>query len=106
MLFRLKNVEVMYQRMVNKILKHKIGRNIEVYVVDMIVKSWTIELHLTDLTETFEVPKNFNMCHNLTKCASGVNLGKFLRFIMHQRGININPKNVKAILEMCHHLGQ
>lgn len=39
--------------MVNKIFKHQIGRNIETYVDDMIVKSKTTDSHLADLTKMF-----------------------------------------------------
>nr|XP_018677261.1 PREDICTED: uncharacterized protein LOC108951976 [Musa acuminata subsp. malaccensis] len=53
--FDLKNVGVTYQRMVNKLFKHQLGRNMEVYVDDMIVKSKVATTHLTDLAETFQM---------------------------------------------------
>ncbi len=52
--FRLKNVGATYQRLMNKIFDAQIGRNMEVYVDDMIVKSKVPGNHITDLTETFQ----------------------------------------------------
>lgn len=69
--------------MLNKIFKHHIGRNIEVYMDDMMVKSRTFDTHLTNLTETFDTLKRFNMCINPSKCTFGVSSSKFLGFIIH-----------------------
>lgn len=52
MSFGLKNAEATYQRLVNEMFKGQIGRNVEVYVDDMLVKSLQTE-HLSDLDETF-----------------------------------------------------
>ncbi|URE23743.1 Retrotransposon protein [Musa troglodytarum] len=87
-------------RMVNKVFKSQLGRNMEVYVDDMIVKSKSTATHLTDLAETFRSLRRFNMCLNPAKCAFGVSSGKFLGFIVHQRGIDANPEKVRAIMEM------
>ena len=78
----------------------QIGRNVEVYVDDMLVKSKEEEDHLDDLRETFNMLKQYSMKLNPSKCAFGVSLGKFLGFMVSQRGIEANPKKVKAILEM------
>ena len=51
--FKLKNVGVTYQRLVNKMFSKQIGRNMEVYVDDMLVKSKEGLAHLDDLRETF-----------------------------------------------------
>ena len=51
--FGLKNVRAIYQRMVNKVFAHQIGRNVEAYVDDMMVKSMTMADHVKDLQETF-----------------------------------------------------
>ena len=67
---------------------------------DMLVKSKEVESHLDDLKETFETLRRYKMSLNLAKCAFGVFLGKFLDFMVSQRGIEANPKKVKAILEM------
>uniref|UniRef100_A0A2N9J3I5 Integrase catalytic domain-containing protein n=1 Tax=Fagus sylvatica TaxID=28930 RepID=A0A2N9J3I5_FAGSY len=76
------------------------GRNVEVYVDDMLVKSKENEDHLTDLKETFQALRTYNMKLNPKKCAFGVSSGKFLGFMVSQCGIEANPDKIKAILEM------
>ena len=98
--FGLKNTGVTYQRLVNQIFKKQIGRNVEVYVDDMLVKSREKEDHLDDLRETFNTLRQYHMKLNPSKCAFGVSSGKFLGFIISQRGIEANPEKVRAILEM------
>ena len=78
----------------------QIGRNIEVYVDDMLVKSKRAEMHLDDLRETFDTLRNYQMRLNPAKCVFGVSSGKFLRFMVSQQGIEANPEKVKAILNM------
>ena len=80
--------------------KKQIGRNVEVYVDDMLVKSREEEDHLDDLIETFNTLRQYNMKLNPSKYAFGVSSRKFLGFIVSQRGIEANPEKVKAILEM------
>ena len=53
MLFWLKNAGATYQRLVNKVFADKIGRSMEVYIDDMLVKSPTVEQHIEDLASTF-----------------------------------------------------
>ena len=79
--------------------KH-IGRNVEVYVDDMLVKSREEKSHLDDLKETLDTLRQYGTKLNKTKFAFGVSLGKFLSFMVSQRGIEANPEKVKAILEM------
>ena len=52
--FELKNVGVKYQRLMNRMFAHQIGRNVEVYVDDMLIKSIWEDEHLSDLQETFD----------------------------------------------------
>ena len=78
MSFGLKNVGAMYQRLMNKMFARQIGRNVEVYVDDMLVKSLREDEHLSDLQETFDTLWAYNMKLNLSKCAFGVTAGKFL----------------------------
>ena len=61
MSFGLKNGEATYQRLVNKIFVDKIGRSMEIYVDDMLVKSPLIEQHIEDLADTFASLRLFNM---------------------------------------------
>ena len=78
----------------------QIGRNVEVYVDDMLVKSLDEGRHLDDLQETFNTLRRYNMKLNPSKCAFGVASGKFLGFMVSHRGIEANPKKIKAILDM------
>ena len=100
MSFGLKNARATYQRLVNHMFRPQIGRNIEVYVDDMFVKSLDEGKHLDDLQETFNTLRRYNMKLNPNKCAFGVALGKFLGFMVSHRGIEENPKKIKAILDM------
>ena len=73
--FGLKNVEATYQRMVNKVSNYQIGRNLEVYVDDMITKSKQAIDHVADLRETFMTLCNHQMRLNPYKCVFGVTGG-------------------------------
>ena len=79
---------------------HQIGRNVQVYIDDMLVKSLHENEHLNDLQETFDTLRSYNMKLNPSKCVFGVTVGKFLGFMMSQRGIEVNPEKVRAILEL------
>ena len=80
--FGLKNAGATYQRLMNKMFAHQIGRNVQVYVDDMLVKSLHEEDHLGDLRETFNTFRLYNMKLNLGKCAFRVTAGKFLGFMI------------------------
>ncbi|XP_030963996.1 uncharacterized protein LOC115985174 [Quercus lobata] len=79
---------------------YKIGRNVEVYVDDMLVKSQDEGRHLDDLQETFNTLRQYHMKLNPSKCAFGVSSGKFLGFMVSHRGIEANPDKIQAILDM------
>ena len=78
----------------------QIGRNVEVYVDDMLVKSLDKGRHLDDLQEIFNTLRRYNMKLNPSKCAFGVASGKFLGFMVSHRGIEANPEKIKAILDI------
>ena len=80
--FGLKNVSAMYQRLMNKIFAHQIGRNVQVYVDDMLLKSRREDDHLDGLKETFDTLRSYNMNLNPSKCTFGVIIGKFLWFMV------------------------
>ena len=80
--FGLKNAGAMYQRLVNKMFNKQIGRNMEVYVDDMLIKSKEELAHLDDLKETFTSLKQYQMKLNPSKCVFGVASGKFLGFMV------------------------
>ena len=94
MSFGLKNVGITYQRLMNKMFAHQIGRNVQVYVDDMLVKSRRGDDHLDDLKETFDTLRSYNMKLNPSKCAFEVMAEKFLRFMVSQRGIEVNPDKI------------
>ena len=98
--FGLKNVGATYQRLMNKMFAHQLKRNVQVYVDDMLVKSVRENDHLNDLQETFDTLRSYNMKLNLSKCVFGVTTGKFLGFMVSQRGIEVNSEKVRAILEL------
>ena len=80
--FRLKNVGATYQRLMNKMFAQQIGRNVEVYVDDMLVKSLREDEYSSDLQETFDTFRTYNMKINPSKCVFGVTAGKFLGFMI------------------------
>ena len=94
--FELKNTRATYQRLVNKVFTYKIGRTIEVYVDDMMVKNSTMEQHIRDLLDTFVALRLYNMKLNLEKCTFEVEERKFLGFI----GFVSNPEKIQVILDM------
>jgi hypothetical protein len=98
--FGLKNPGATYQRLMNKMFHNQIGRNMEVYIDDMLVKTKDETNHLEDLEETFETLRQYRMKLNPSKCVFGVSSGKFLGFMVSQRGVEANPDKIKAVLEM------
>ncbi len=96
--FRSKNAGATYQRLMNKVFDAQIGRNMEVYVDDMIVKSKMPGNHITDLAETFQRLREYGICLNPEKCVFGVSAGKFLGFVVSERGIDANPEKIKTLL--------
>nr|KYP41901.1 Transposon Ty3-I Gag-Pol polyprotein [Cajanus cajan] len=88
--FGLKNAGATYQRLMNKVFQGQIGRNIEIYVDDMVVKSNSLAEHLTDLTEIFSELRKHNMRLNPEKCTFGVKGGKCMGFMLLARGIEAN----------------
>ncbi|GKV46151.1 hypothetical protein SLEP1_g53159 [Rubroshorea leprosula] len=98
--FGLKNAGATYQKMVTIVFRAQIGKNLEVYVDDIVVKSLKAENHLADLDETFNNLKKNRMRLNPAKCIFRVESGKFLGFMVSRRGIEVNPEKIRAIAEM------
>ena len=98
--FGLKNAGATYQRLVNKMFQKQIGASMEVYIDDMLEKSTSAALHIGHLSEAFQILREYNMKLNLAKCAFGVSVGKFLGFIVNNRGIEANPDKIKVVLDM------
>jgi hypothetical protein len=98
--FGLKNAGATYQRMVTKMFKDQIGKTMEIYIDDMVVKSKLSQNHLEDLTETFRILRLHKLRLNASKYVFGVGSGKFLGFMVSHRGIEVNPDQIKAIQEL------
>ena len=103
--FGLKNAGATYQRLVKRMFQKQIGTTMEVYIDDMLVKSPTAKLHIAHLSEAFQILREYNMKLNPTKCAFRVSTGKFLGFIVNNRGIEANPDKIKVVLNMPSPLG-
>ena len=82
MSFRLKNVGATYQRLMTKIFKPLVGRTVEVYIDDIVVKSKTRKEHVLHLQEVFHLLRKNDMKLNPSKCAFGVSAVKFLGFMV------------------------
>ena len=97
MTFGLKNAGATYQRDMNLIFHDLLGVVLEVYIDDVVVKSDAELSHLADLRLAFERMRRYGLKMNPLKCAFGVSAGRFLGFIIHQRGIEIDPGKIEAI---------
>ncbi|XP_014506403.1 uncharacterized protein LOC106766164 [Vigna radiata var. radiata] len=98
--FGLKNVGATYQRLMDKVFQNQIGKCMEVYVDDMVVRSRSVEEHLRDLEEVLHQVRKFGMRLNPLKCTFGVAAGKFLGFMLTTRGIEANPDKCRTVLEL------
>ena len=97
--FGLKNVGETYQRLVTKMFRPLLRKTMEVYIDDMLVKSKERPDHAGHLQEAFELMRAYGMKLNPSKCAFGISAGRFLGFMVTQKGIEANPAQLKAILE-------
>ena len=95
--FDLKNAGSTYQRMMTKIFEAQMGKNIEVYIDDMVVKSKIVSKYIGDLTNIFKILRGHKLCLNASKCSFGVSLGKFLGYMVTHREIKVDLDQVKAI---------
>ena len=82
-----------------QIFKPLIGRTMEVYIDNIVVKSETRAEHAQHLEEVFCLMQAYNMKLNPAKCAFDVSVGKFLGFMVTQRGIEVNSAQMKVVLE-------
>jgi hypothetical protein len=92
MTFGLKNAGATYQRAMNLIFHDLLGVLMEVYIDNMVVKSVGLEDHMTDIKLSLERMKKYGLWMNPLKCAFGEPSGKFLGFVVHEHGIQIDPR--------------
>ena len=83
--------------MVTKMFSELLGKTVEVYIDDMVVKSVNSIDHVEDLRKVFGILRRHNLKLNASKCAFGVGSGKFLGFLVTQHGIEANSDQIAAI---------
>ena len=98
--FGLKNAGSIYQRMMTRMFKPQLGKSIEIYVDDMVVKSKVVSEHLGDLGSTIVVLRKHKLRLNASKCSFGMGSSKFLGYMVTHRGIKVNPDKIKAINDL------
>ena len=91
MSFGLKNAGATYQCLINKIFTKQLGRIVEAYINDMVIKNEEADQHLRDIDKCFQVFRYYNMRLNPVKCAFGISSGQFLGHIVTKHGIEANP---------------
>jgi len=97
MTFGLKNAGTTYQRAMNFIFHEFIGKLVEIYIDDVVVKNGDFIKHLADLRKVLECTRKHGLKMNPNKCAFGVSTGQYLGFMVHQRGIEISRRSIVAI---------
>jgi hypothetical protein len=100
MTFGLKNASATYQQAMNYMFHDLVGKLVEIYINDVVVKSVSAEGHLGDLRRVLERTRKFELRMNPKKCAFGVSAGQFLGFLVHERGIEIGLKSQEAVKTM------
>jgi hypothetical protein len=93
MTFGLKNAGTTYQRAMNYIFHDLIGKLVEIYIDDIVVKSTPVKGHLGDIRQVLERTRRLKLKMNPKKCAFGVSAGQFLGFLVHEGGIEIGLKS-------------
>ncbi|GJS37030.1 reverse transcriptase domain-containing protein [Tanacetum coccineum] len=98
--FGLRNAGATYQRLVDKAFHKQIGRNLEVYVDDLVIKSRTEDEIVRDMEETFQTLREINMKLNPKKCTFGIEEGKFLGYKVSTRRLKVCPDKVDDVLSL------
>ena len=83
--FGLKNAGSTNQQKMTKMLEPQLGKNVEVYIDDMVVKSKLVFKHVVDLINIFEILREHKLRLNASKCAFGVGSGKFMGYMVTHR---------------------
>ena len=98
--FRLKNAGSTYQRMITKMFEPQLGKNIEVYIDDVVVKSKVESKHIGDLETIFEILRRHKLRLNATKCSFGVGFSKFLGYMVTHRRIEVDLDQIRVIHDL------
>ena len=99
--FGLKNAGATYQRMIQTCLEKQIGKTVEAYVDDVVIKIRHVESLIDDLRLTFDNLRTYNIKLNPEKCVFGVPAGKLLGFVISNRGIETNPSKIRALSQLA-----
>ena len=83
--------------MMTRMFGPQLGKNIKIYIDDMVVKSKIESDHVNDLENIFDILRRYKLRLNASKCSFGVGSGKFLGYMVMHRGIKVNPDQIKAI---------
>ena len=100
MSFGSKNVGSTYQRMMTRMFEPQLGKSIEVYIDDMVVKSKVVSEHVEDLRVIFDILRKHKLRLSASKFSFGVGIGKFLGYMVTHRGIEVNPDQIKEIYNL------
>ena len=95
--FSLKNARSTYQRMMIRMFEPQLGKSIEVYIDDMVVKSKVVSEHMGDVEVIFGILREHKLHLNASKCLFGVGFGKFLGYMVTHRRIEVSLDHIKAI---------
>ena len=83
--------------MMTRMFEPQLGKNIEVYIDDMVVKSKVVSDHMGDLRNIFKILRRHKLRLNASKYSFGVGLSKFLGYMVTHRRIKVNPDQIKVI---------
>ena len=93
----MKNAGSTYQRMITRMFEPQLGKSIEIYVDNMVVKSKVVSKHVGDLRVIFNILRKHKLRLNASKCSFGVRSSKFLGYMVTYKGIKMSPDQIKAI---------
>src|SRR3954466_2176540 len=86
--------------MMQACLRDQIGRNVQVYIDDIVIKTYNVGTLLGDLRETFAALNGYRIKLNPKKCVFGIPVGKLLGYIVSARGVAANPEKFQALARM------
>ena len=83
--------------MMTRMFEPQLGKSIEVYIDEMVVKSKVVSEHVRDLGDIFEILRKHKLHLNASKCSFGVGSGKFLGYMVSHKGIEVSPDQIRAV---------
>ncbi|GJS24269.1 reverse transcriptase domain-containing protein [Tanacetum coccineum] len=98
--YPLPEIDWKVESLLDKAFQRQIGRNLEVYVDDLVIKSRTEEEIIRDITETFKTLRQINMKLNPKKCTFGMQEGMFLGYKVSTNGLKACPDKADAVLSL------